>query len=91
MKTRWLLPLALTGLTGCAVYTPVGYRGGPAYREPVVIVQPAIVPLRPVYRGDGRRYMDRQGRSDRTEYQGDSDSDGAANGYDRWPYDARRR
>ena len=89
MKILFLLPLALAGLSGCAVYPAYGHRGGHVRVDPVVIVYPAPVLVRPSYRG-GRRYdRDHDGVPDR--YDRDRDGDGVRNRYDAWPDNPRRR
>ncbi|MEO8543788.1 MAG: hypothetical protein ABI434_09410 [Burkholderiaceae bacterium] len=95
MKTLLVLPLTLTlaSLAGCAVYPAYGYRGGGHVRvDPVVIVQPAPVLVRPAYRGGyyyRDHYRDRDGRSDR--FDRDRDGDGVRNRYDSQPDNPWRR
>lgn len=88
MKILLVLPLALAGLTGCAVYPAYGHRGGYVRVAPVVIVQPAPVLVRPAYRRGGRHDRDRDGVPDR--YDRDRDGDGVPNRYDARPDNPRR-
>jgi len=98
MRMRMLLPLgtALVALSGCAVYTPYGHRGGQVYgnapavivRPAPIIIGPAPVIVRPAYRGGTRHDRDGDGRSNRHDR--DMDGDGSPNRYDRWPSDPRR-
>ena len=88
MKIFLVLPLALAGLSGCAVYPAYGHRGGPVRVDPVVIVQPAPVLVRPAYRGEHRYDRDRDGVPNR--YDRDRDGDGVRDRYDAWPDNPRR-
>lgn len=89
MKMLLVLPMALVGLTGCAVYTPHGYSGGYVYSEPAVYVQPAYVRVHPGYRGSAVRDRDGDGVANR--YDRDRDGDGVPNRYDRRPNNPRRQ
>lgn len=93
MKILLVLPLALAGLSGCAIYPAYGHRGGPLRVDPMVIVHPAPVLVRPAYRG-GRRYdRDRDGIPDRYDRHDrhDRDRDGVRNRYDSRPDNPRHR
>ncbi len=95
---KWLLalPVTLAGLTGCAVYTPVGHGavygppGATVYVQPApVVVALATVYVRPAYRGGNRRDRDGDGVGNR--YDRDRDGDGVTNHYDRQPGNRWRR
>ena len=95
LKTRWIfiaLPLALVGLSGCAVYPSAGYAygtHGDNYAHPA---QPSIYiygqsrGARPAY---GWRDQDRDGLPDRVDR--DRDGDGVGNRFDLRPRDPRYR
>ncbi len=91
MKILLVLPLVLAGLSGCAVYPAYGYRGGHVRVEPVVIVQPAPVLVRPAYRSGDRYDRNRSGLPDRYSRDRDRDGDGVPDRYDSRPYDPRYR
>ncbi len=87
MKILLVLPLALAGLSGCAVYPAYGHRGGYVHVAPVVVVQPAPVLVRPAYRSGGRHDRGRAGVRNRY----DRDGDGVRNRRDDRPDNPWRR
>jgi hypothetical protein len=96
---KWLLglPVTLAGLTGCAVYTPVGHHGAVVVARPAtvyvqpgpVVVRPSTVYVRPAHRGRTRRDRDGDGIPNRRDR--DRDGDGVPNRYDREPGNPWRR
>ncbi|HSV52333.1 MAG TPA: hypothetical protein VLJ57_09470 [Burkholderiaceae bacterium] len=100
MKTLFLLPLALAGLSGCVAVPyghggpSYGYGGPPAvYTEPAYNIYSAPPPVyyqhrdrSPAYRSRDR---DRDGIPDRADR--DRDGDGTPNRLDRRPNDPRWR
>lgn len=96
MRTMLILPLVLAGLSGCAVYTPYGHRGGHGYgippavviRPAPVVIAPAPIVVRPGYHDSRRRDRDYNRRPNRRDR--DRDDDGVPNRSDRWPDNQRR-